>query len=237
MRTQFAWFAAALACLLAMPAAYAGEDKGDLAQRVNALEDEIAKLKQASFRVGTISEAEVVDWLNEWRDRKGELLALEQQLTGELEKQFQAIKAMRNVIGVMADGDEKNKKQAELMDLERQYTAKRDAGKEELVSKRRRYIDGLHNKVVENASAYAKENHFDLILLSDALLYRSKETEDITQKIIQMMNGQYAAEKKTEPGGEAPRPEPGKNEPGKQEPGKNGPEKPDKPEPPKDNAK
>jgi len=189
-------------CLLA------AENNADLAKAVERLQKEIELLKKHSVKIAVVSDVEVAKYLEEWIDRQTELEAGRQRLKKDLDSLLDKIKNLTNSLGLLVDGDEKEKKRGQLRRLEDEYRATRTVKQRSLAEKRDRYLKRLQSKMADAVSEYADKQGYAVVILKDALLYSDNNAvDDITDKIKDIMNAEYIADKQRDLGAEPEKPD------------------------------
>ena len=198
-----------LILVLAVPAhsLFAADTNADLAKAVEKLQKEVELLKKRPVKIAVVSDIEVAKDLEEWTHRQTELEAAEKRFVDELKLLKTKIDRLTNTLSVMVDGPEKSKKREERRSLEDEYRAIRSVKRKALMTKRDRYLKRLQDKMIEAVTTYADKHGYAVVILKDALLYSDKKAvDDISQKIIDMMNTEYIAEKKRDLGDEPDKP-------------------------------
>ncbi len=196
--------------VLAAPAhcLLAADNNTDLAKAVERLQKEVESLKKHSVKIALVSDIEVAKYLEEWIDRQTELEADRQRLKKDLDSLLDKIQKLTNSLGLMVDGDEKDKKRVQLRRLEEEYRATGSVKQRRLAEKRDKYLKQLQSKMTDAVAKYAREQGIAVVILKDALLYADKNTvDDISKKIIDIMNAEYLADKQRDLGDEPERPD------------------------------
>jgi len=183
---------AATVCFLAMlgfaaALASAAEEK--------SLEERVAALERAAagkpFKFGTVSEAEVLDNLEEKKDIDADIELGEKKALDILIPMRKECERLNTEIKMLGEGSQDRKaKTAELEQKKNELTQKYETLRNNLQEEARKRLNEIRAKIRSNVAAYARKHGYTMVIERNALLF-CEEGKDLTTAIIDQMNTEY----------------------------------------------
>jgi len=139
-----------------------------------------------NLKLGYINMREIFYEYKKTKDFNQKLEKEDEEAKVEIEKRSKNLKRMRDELDLLSD-DAKKKKGKELEKAMRDLDDYRKDKVEDFVRRKDEMFQEIREDIMGVASAYAKENKYDLILDKAVFIYSSEEY-DITAKMLSELN-------------------------------------------------
>lgn len=198
---------ALLAVLFAIPiAAFAGEPaaappKAEAEKKPEARED----ASPQAFRFGIVSEAELLDNLEENLDIKTDMALVEKKARDVLLGMKKEQDALESEVNLRAEGSKEREDKIKELDKKKQeFNVKLRELNADVQQQAKRKSDALRMKIREAVARFARKEGLSMVFEKSALLF-GEEGKGLTNEIIDQMNAEYMSKAKKEGNKEAPK--------------------------------
>jgi|GEM_PF-2984165 len=178
-----------IACVIALTAAAAASaaEKPTVEDRLAALE----KAARAPFKFGIVSEAEVLDNLEEKKDIDADIQLGEQKALEILIPIRKACEQLSTEIPMLGENsDDRKAKEAELEARKNELARKYEMLRNNLQQEAQKRLNEIRIKIRQHIAEYAREHNYALVIERNALLY-GEEGKSLTTAVIDRMNTEY----------------------------------------------